>query len=270
MRSDPTTALGFDAVTYRRDDRTILGGIDWHVRTGERWVVLGANGAGKTSLLRLASTYESPTSGTVEVLGARLGQVDVRTLRPRIGYVSQALQRAVPPHTPVLDLVVMGAEAKLQRLYERYTDRQLDQARALLDLVGCADHQRDRFDTLSAGEQQRVLLARSLMAEPELLLLDEPTAGLDVGGRELLITTLTAFADRPDISVIVFVTHHLEEVPRNFTHSLLLRDGKVFAAGPIEETLDSATLSACFGTPLALERLGGRYVAMAAEQPAKR
>jgi iron complex transport system ATP-binding protein len=261
MRDRPGV-IGFDAVSFRRGGRPILRDIDWHVRDGERWVVLGANGAGKTTLVRIASTYEAATSGRVEVLEERIGRVDVRQLRTRIGFVSQALQRAIPRRLRVLDLVVMGAEAKLQRMYERFTVDQIDRARELLTDVGCLDRQDDVFDTLSAGEQQRVLIARCLMADPELLLLDEPTAGLDVGGRELLVTTLAGSVAGSPVAAIVFVTHHIEEVPASFTHGLLLRDGEVFAAGPIEATLDSATLSECFRTPLTVRRIEGRFFAM--------
>jgi iron complex transport system ATP-binding protein len=264
MRDRPR-AIGFDAVTFRRAGRPILRGIDWEVHDGERWVVLGANGAGKTTLVRIASTYEAATSGRVEVLQEPIGRVDVRRLRTRIGFVSQALQRAIPRRLRVLDLVVMGAEAKLARMYERFSDDEVTRARGLLADVGCLDRQGDVFDTLSAGEQQRVLIARCLMADPELLLLDEPTAGLDVGGRELLISTLAGSVAGSPVSAIVFVTHHIEEVPASFTHGLLLRDGEVFAAGPIEQTLDSAILSECFRTPLTVRRIEGRFFAIGSD-----
>jgi iron complex transport system ATP-binding protein len=265
-RSRPAGAGAIDLtdVHYHRDGRPILHGIDWHVRDGERWVVLGANGAGKTTLIRIISTYEFPTAGTVDVLGERIGTIDVRDLRPRIGLVSQALARQVPRRSRTLDLVVLGAEAKLSRMYEAPEDAAVARARDLLTTVGCLGRVDDVFETLSAGEQQRVLIARALMAEPELLLLDEPTAGLDVGGRELLIDTMTRFAADPSVSVIVFVTHHIEEVPANFTHALLLRDGGVFAAGPIEQVLDAPTLSDCFRTDLAVQRVAGRWFVTAA------
>lgn len=260
----PRAVIDLTDVHYHRDGRPILDGIDWHVRDGERWVVLGANGAGKTTLVRIVSTYEFPTSGTVDVLGERVGTIDVRDLRPRIGVVSQALARQVPRRLRTLDLVVLGAEAKLSRLYEVPDDAAVARARQLVATVGCTGRLEDVFETLSAGEQQRVLIARALMAEPELLLLDEPTAGLDVGGRELLIRTMTRFADDRTVSVLVFVTHHFEEVPPNFTHALLLRDGGVFASGPIESVLDAATLSDCFRTPLDVQRVAGRWFVTAA------
>ena len=263
--TDAASALAFSNVSFRRDERDILQDISWRVEPGQRWVVLGANGAGKTTLVRIASTYEAPTSGTVEILGQRLGRVDVRELRPHIGYVSQALQRAVPRRTRVLDLVVMGAEAKLSRMYETFAESDVERARKLLEDVGCLDRADAAFETLSAGEQQRALLARCLMADPELLLLDEPTAGLDVGGRELFIATLTRLAMSESVSSIVFVTHHIEEVPVGFTHGLLLRNGEIYAAGPLDHALSDEVLSGCFRTPLRVERLEGRYIALAAK-----
>jgi iron complex transport system ATP-binding protein len=256
--------LGFSDVDFRRDGRTILDDITWQVRRGERWVVLGANGAGKTTLLRMAATYESPTSGDIDVLGDRVGTVDVRELRTRIGFISDALIRTLPSRTKVLDLVAMGAEAKLIRMAEVWSDELLAQARAMIAAVGCSHRERDVLDTLSVGEKQRVMIARGLMARPDLLLLDEPSAGLDVGGRELLVATLTAAARSAAVGAMVFVTHHMEEIPAGFTHALLLKDGAVFAQGALEDVVEAATLSECFSTPLAVERIRGRYFVLGA------
>jgi len=257
--------LGFHGVDFQRDGRTILDHIDWQVRRGERWVVLGANGAGKTTLLRMAATYEAATRGSIDVLGRRVGTFDVRELRTRIGFISDALVRQVPTRTRVLDLVAMGAEAKLIRMAEVWSDELLAHARAMIAAVGCSHREQDVMDTLSVGEKQRVMIARGLMARPELLLLDEPSAGLDVGGRELLVSTLTAAARSDAVGAMVFVTHHMEEIPDGFTHALLLKDGKVFASGELEEVVEARTLSECFSTPLVVERVRGRFFVLGEE-----
>ncbi len=254
--SDPV--LRMSQVHLRRQGRVILDRIDWEVSAGERWVVLGPNGAGKTTLLRLASTYEVPSSGQQDVLGERVGRVDLRELRQRIGFASQALAELVPGSTGVRDLVVMGADATLRRWRHDYTDAQWAQADRLLETVRCGHLAGARFDTLSAGERQRVQIARALMGGPRLLLLDEPTAGLDVGGREQLVGILDELA-RDDLPAIVFVTHHPEEIPPAFTHGLLLRDGAVHAAGPMASVLTSEALSSCFGLPLEVGYEAGRY-----------
>ena len=251
--------LAFRGVGFRREGRAILADIDWTVRSGERWVVLGANGAGKTTMLRMAATYESPSEGTIDVLGHRIGTFDVRDLRTRMGFISQALVRQLPRRTKVLDLVAMGAEAKFIRMAEVWSDEMITQARAMIAAVGCSHREQDVMETLSAGEQQRVMIARGLMARPDLLLLDEPSAGLDVGGRELLVATLTNAAQADAVGAIVFVTHHMEEIPAGFTHALLLKDGRIFANGPLEEVVETQTLSACFSTPLIVERVRDRF-----------
>ncbi|MGH3442961.1 MAG: ABC transporter ATP-binding protein [Nitriliruptorales bacterium] len=260
-RVDPV--LHFEDVSFVRDGRTILDRIRWGIRPGERWILLGPNGAGKSTLLRLASTYGLPTRGRVHVLGHRVGGTDLRVLRADIGYVSPGLGREVARGTRALDAVVMGVDATLRRWRQEYTAAQLVRARELLTTFGCDHVAEARFETLSEGERQRVQVARALMADPALLLLDEPTAGLDLGGREQLVSGLAALAANGQTPGIVFVTHHVEEVPPGFTHALLLRNGAITAAGPLEQTLTSETLSACFGVPVTLRRLGDRWAATA-------
>jgi len=265
---DPAPVLAFRAVTLCFDPgRPVLSGVDWSVGPGERWVVLGANGSGKTSLLRLAGGWLFPTSGTVDVLGHRLGRVDVRTLRRRLGYASGALARELRPSVTGLDVVMAAKHAALETWWHTYDDGDRARAWSLLERMGCA-HLADRpISTASDGERQRVQLARTLMVEPDLLLLDEPTAGLDLGGREALVGRLADLAAAPDTPATVLVTHHTEEIPPGFTHALLLRAGRVLAAGPLEATLTAGSLSDCFDTTVTLERRAGRFIALASPAP---
>lgn len=255
----------FVGVGFVRERRPILADVTWQVRPGERWVVLGPNGAGKSTLLRLASTYELPTHGRVWVLGRRVGGVDLRQVRPRIGYVSASLARAVAERTTALDAVVTGKDATLRRWRQEFTDGDWQRATRLLEELGCGHLMGSWFSTLSEGERQRVQIARSLMSDPQLLLLDEPTAGLDLAGREQLVVALARLAADPSLPGVVFVTHHVEEIPPGFTHALLLRRGRMLEAGPIEHALTSTSLSICFGLTITLERLDGRYMATARE-----
>lgn len=258
-RDVPDVALSMDAVDLVRDRRPILRGLAWTVRGGERWAVLGANGSGKTSLLQLASTYAMPSRGTVHVLGARVGRVDVRELRTRIGYSSAPLQRALDPRLHVLAAVAAGKYAMLTRWREVYDDGDCERAVELLHEVGLSGLEERRVHTLSEGETQRLHLARSLMNRPELLLLDEVAAGLDIGAREQLVELLGGLGTRDHVRAVVLVTHHIEEIPPGFTHALLLRGGRILAAGAIDDTLTSTTLSECFGVPLVVTRQDGRF-----------
>jgi len=256
-------ALRFDAVSYRVGDTVALHRLDWVVESGQRWVVLGPNGAGKTSLLRLAGAYDHPTSGTVDVLGCRLGRVDVRALRTRIGMASGSVARMLRPGVTALEIVLAGRHAALETWWHDYTDDDRQRAHALLDAAGFGYTAQRAFGVLSEGERQQVQLARTLMGEPELLLLDEPAAGLDVGGRERLVGRLAALAAEPSTPPTVFVTHHDEEIPSRFTHALLLRAGEVVATGPLGDTLTSEALSDCFGLGLRLREEDGRYTCRA-------
>jgi iron complex transport system ATP-binding protein len=254
-------ALQLTDVALELDGSTVLTDIDWTVASGERWVVLGANGAGKTTLLRVAALYQHPTRGTVDVLGNRLGRCDVRVLRERIAFSSPALAAALEPSMTALEVVVTAKNAALAPWWHRYSDADRDRARSLLAHFRVEAVATHRFPTLSAGERQRTLLARTLMNAPGLVLLDEPTAGLDVGGREELVADLAAWARDRAQPPVVLVTHHLEEVPPGFTHALVMKDASVLAHGPLDATVTSEVLSSAFGLPLQVEASNGRYAA---------
>jgi iron complex transport system ATP-binding protein len=256
-------ALVLAGVGVDIEGRSILDGIDWTVRPGERWVVLGANGCGKTTLLRIAALYLHPSRGEVEVLGQRLGRTDVRRLRERIGLASAAMADLLRPALPARDVVMTARYAALEPWWHEYSEADRQRAVALLERMGCGGFADRPFGTLSSGERQRVQLARTLMADPELLLLDEPTAGLDLGGREELVARLTDLARDATTPPVVLVTHHVDEIPEGFTHALLLRDGRIVDRGPIEPTLSAASVSMCFGVPVQLERRAGRWFAWA-------
>jgi iron complex transport system ATP-binding protein len=256
--------LRLRGVSVRRDTSLLLRNVDWTAHYRERWIVIGPNGAGKTTLLQVAGTLVHPTEGTVEVLGERLGEVDVFELRPRIGLTSASIAERVPNGEKVIDLVLTASYAILGRWKEEYESSDVTRAVELLDALGCAHLIRRRFATLSEGERKRVQIARALMPDPELLLLDEPAAGLDLGGREDLLRRLSTLAQNPNSPMIVLVTHHVEEVPDGFTHAMLLRRGAVLAAGPIEDVFTARNLSRCFGVPLEIERHQKRWRAWAA------
>jgi iron complex transport system ATP-binding protein len=247
-----------------RDGRHLLDELTWTVAPGARWLVLGPNGSGKSTLLKVASLYLHPSEGTVDVLGERLGRTDVRRLRTRIGVASAGMADMLRAELTAADVVVTAKHAALEPWWHRYDDADRERARSCLAQLGIA-HLGDRsFGTLSSGERQRVLLARTLMPEPGLLLLDEPTAGLDLGGREDLVAGLARLAADPATPATVLVTHHVEEIPDGFDHLLLLSEGRAVAAGPLDEVLDADVLSACFGVRLGLERRHGRWWAWSA------
>ena len=255
--------LEFSDVVVRRNGRNIVDHVDWTVGDDDRWVVIGPNGAGKTTLLRMAATIDHPTTGTVQVLGETLGRTDVFEIRPRIGFASSATARQVPFDETVLNVVLTAAYSVLGRWNEQYES--IDERRAARVLAEWKlDHLADRmFGTLSDGEQKRVQIARSVMTDPEMLLLDEPSASLDLGAREELLQLLSGYAQAPGTPAMIMVTHHVEEIPVGFTHALLLREGKVVSAGPIDEALTEDSLTEAFGMPIRLWNEDGRYVARA-------
>lgn len=260
----PKNVLRMRGVSFIRDERVIIAPLDWAVRPSERWLVLGANGSGKTSLVRIAAMYEHPSGGTVEVLGERLGSTDVRQLRRRIGFSSAAMAAQIRPELNVRDVVMTAKHAALEPWWHRYDDSDRLQAETCLARMGVERFADRILGTLSSGEQQRVLLARTLMNEPGILLLDEPSARLDLGGREQLVGALTELTADPTAAPTVLVTHHLDEVPAGMTHVLMLRRGEIVARGPIERHLTSESLSECFEMHLTLERRAdGRMAAWA-------
>ena len=245
-------------------ERTVLRGVDWHVRAGERWVVLGPNGAGKSSLLRVAATYDMPSSGQVHVLGERLGRVNVWTLRTRIGWASPGTARLLKPFMTVRQAVATGQRAVMTMFRQQFAEHEWERADMLARRSGLGTLLDRRVDQLSEGERQRLLLARMLMPDPDLLLLDEPTAGLDLPGRERLVAQLSALGGAQRPAAIVMVTHQFEEIPPGFTHALMLRDGAVVASGELDTVLTEQNLAACFGVPLVLEQRDGRWWARSA------
>jgi iron complex transport system ATP-binding protein len=256
---DPVLELA--GVTVRRGRATLLEDVDWTVEEDERWVVLGPNGAGKTTLLQVASAQIHPTEGVAGILGEVLGAVDVFDLRPRIGLTSAALAERIPRDERVHDVVVSASYAVIGRWREHYDELDHQRADELLTELG-AGHLADRtFGTLSEGERKRVQIARSLMTDPELLLLDEPAAGLDLGGREDLVSTLSVLAMDEASPATVLVSHHVEEIPPGFTHALLLRAGRVVAAGPLEYVMTEEIVSATFGMSLQLTHEDDRWAA---------
>jgi iron complex transport system ATP-binding protein len=257
----PNVALGFSDVTVRRGSAVLLDQVSWQVEVDQRWVVLGPNGAGKTTLLMLAAARLHPTSGTVHLLGELLGRVAVSDVRPLIGLATAALAERLPPGELVRDVVITAAYAVIGRARERYEEVDAVRAAALLAQIGVAHLAGREYGTLSEGERKRVLIARALMTDPEVLLLDEPAAALDLGGREDLVRLLAGLAGDPSSPALVVVTHHVEEIPPGFTHALLLAGGKVVAHGPIDSVITSSNLTTAFGQPLVVERRDGRYAA---------
>jgi iron complex transport system ATP-binding protein len=255
--ADPAVRLTGTSVV--RDGRPILDSVDWEVGPGERWVVLGANGSGKTTLLQVAGARLWPTSGTVDILGERLGRVDVRSLRPRIALVSGSVVRQLRPDLTVREVVVTGRYAALEPWWNRYTDEDWARADQLLADAGVGDIAERTFAVVSEGERQQALLARALMSSPELLLLDEPAAGLDLGARERLVLRLGVLAEDPAVPPVVLVTHHTEEIPPGFTHAGLVHQGQLLAQGALDEVLTAERVSACFGVRVQVGRDGSRW-----------
>jgi iron complex transport system ATP-binding protein len=258
---NPDAVITVERATVRRGGTHLVRDVSWQVELDERWVVLGPNGAGKTTLLNLAAGRLHPTTGTVEVLGERIGRVDLAELRTRVGLSTAALAERVPSTERVADVVLTASWSVVGRFTERYDSLDSARAQALLDQFGVATLADRAYGTLSEGERKRVLIARALMTDPELLLLDEPAAGLDLGAREDLVRRLAALAADPDAPALVLVTHHVEEIPPGFTHALLMRDGGVVAQGLLGDTVTAANLSKTFDVPLDLSYVDGRFAA---------
>ncbi|MGB3828521.1 MAG: ABC transporter ATP-binding protein, partial [Ornithinimicrobium sp.] len=253
----------FAGVGVTRGGSDLLRDITWSIEEGERWVIIGPNGAGKTTLLQLAGARIHPTTGVAGVLGEVLGAVDVFELRPRIGVSSAAIAERLPPGERVLDVVVTASWSVVGRHREEYDEQDEARALELLSALGVGSLASRTYGTLSEGERKRVQIARALMTDPELMLLDEPAAGLDLRGREDLVGRLQLLAEDIDAPALVLVTHHVEEIPPGFTDILMLRDGQVMAAGPIDVTLTAENLSRTFDMPLRVDRDGGRWTARA-------
>jgi len=258
-----SSVLELTDVSIVRDGNEILKSVSWTVDSDERWVILGPNGAGKTTLLQVASASIHPSSGTARVLDDTLGKVDVFELRPRIGFASTALARRVPADETVLNVVLTAAYSVTGRWNEDYEDIDNRRARRVLSEWNLSDYENRRFGSLSDGEQKRVQIARAVMTDPELLLLDEPAASLDLGAREELLQLLGGYASASSAPGIVMVTHHVEEIPPGFTHALLLKKGEIQAAGMLSEVLTAENLSATFDLPLEITESNGRFAARA-------
>jgi iron complex transport system ATP-binding protein len=255
--------LELSNISVRRGDRVILGPVDWQVLDGQRWVILGPNGAGKTTLLQICSSLIHPTTGTIKILGEQLGKVDVFELRTRIGLSSSALVEQMPPDELVMDVVLTAAYAMLGRWQERYDLWDESRAMALLTALGVRELGDRLFGSLSEGEKKRVQIARSLMADPELLLLDEPASSLDLGGREDLLKRIETLAKDPLAPATVIVTHHIEEIPAGTTHALLLRNGAIVAQGEISSVITDRNLSDAYGLAISVQSENGRFFARA-------
>jgi iron complex transport system ATP-binding protein len=255
--------LQLSDISVRRGDRVILGPLNWQVLEGQRWVILGPNGAGKTTLLQICSSLIHPTTGEIHILGEKLGRVDVFELRTRIGLTSSALVEQFSPDELVMDVVLTAAYAMLGRWQEKYDLWDESRAMALLTALGVRELGERLFGSLSEGEKKRVQIARALMADPELLLLDEPASSLDLGGREDLLRRIESLSKDPLAPATVIVTHHIEEIPVGTTHALLLRDGVAVAQGEVASVITNQNLTQAYGLAITVQTEGGRFFARA-------
>jgi iron complex transport system ATP-binding protein len=258
-----TTVASLEKVGFVRDGRAILSDISWTIDQSERWVIVGPNGAGKTTLLGMLASFVQPSQGSVTILGERLGRTDVFELRPRVGFASSDMARRIPDNESVTDAVLTAAWGVTGRWQETYEEIDVRRATRVLS-EWRLDHLASHYvGTLSDGERKRVQIARAVMTDPELLLLDEPAGSLDVGAREDVIEMLDHFSSEASSPAMVMVTHHVEEIPTGFTHLLVLQAGKIVAKGPIAETLTGDVMSEAFGRPLSITHNNGRYQATA-------
>lgn len=253
--------LDLNNITLIRDKKPVLNNVDWQVESNQRWVIIGPNGAGKTSLLRVAAAQIHPTSGTAVVLNEKLGEINVFELRTRIGFASSAQAAHIPNSETVLNAVMTASYAITGRWNEQYDDIDERRARRVLNEWGLSNFADRAFGTLSDGERKRTQIARSVMPDPEMLLLDEPVASLDLAAREQTIRIIGEYASSPYAPAMIMVTHHLEEIPAGFTHALILVDGQVYAAGDIHSTLTTDKVSEAFGVPIEVSFVNGRFQA---------
>ena len=255
--------LSLKNVSVQRTGKTILNDVTWSVQDNERWVIVGPNGAGKTTLLKIAAAQLQPSSGTASILGEALGEINVFELRTRVGFASTAIASRIPNSENVLDAVMTASYAVTGRFKEKYEDVDERRARRVLTEWHLSEYADRPFGTLSDGEKKRVQIARAVMPDPELLLLDEPVASLDIGSREATIKILSGYASHPAAPAIIMVTHHLEEIPAGFTHALVLYEGRIIASGPINHTLTTEKLSEAYGLQLEVAFQSGRFTVRA-------
>ena len=251
--------IDLNNVSFARNGKTILSNVDWQVEDNQRWVVIGPNGAGKTTLLKIAAAQNHPSTGEASILGSQLGRVNIFELRTRLGFASTALANHIPNSETVLDSVLTASYGVTGRWNEQYDDVDIRRAHRVLNEWNLSEFAERAFGTLSDGEKKRTQIARAVMIDPELLLLDEPVASLDLAAREQTIALISAYATEPAAPAIVMVTHHLEEIPAGFTHALILSAGKVFAAGEIHQTLTTEKLSEGYGLGIQVDFSDGRF-----------
>jgi iron complex transport system ATP-binding protein len=244
-------------VSWRREQRLILDDINWEIQKGEHWCLVGLNGSGKTSILDLINGYHWPTSGEISVLGKRFGETDLRELRKEIGWVSTSMQQRLHGYDTIENVVLSGKYASVG-IYEKPAEEDYVQVRELLEQWKCGHLLGRIYQTLSQGEKQKVLIGRALMAKPKLLILDEPCTGLDIFAREQVLTMIDQIANRPDAPTLIYVTHHIEEILPCFTHTFLLKKGKVAQKGLSKDVLTQEILSEFFQTSLSVEQKSGR------------
>ena len=258
MIADTSSMLELTNVSLLRGDRVILKDLTWHVRRGEHWAVVGANGSGKTMMLKIATGYLWPSQGTVSVLGKRFGTIDLRELRTKIGWISAALRDLIPPRDSAFDVVLSGRFASLG-LWNPVDRDDKTRATELLSIFDCDSLAAQSFRSLSQGEQQKILIARALLPTPRLLILDEPCSGLDLSAREQLLQTVQQVGSQPDGPTLIFVTHHIDEIIPVFTHALIMQGGRILAQGVKERVLTTPTLSHAFGVSVNIVKNNGRY-----------